>query len=71
VAPNIFNSITAVLSKNMKHFCMISGFRHEVCEKCALLGQVVVISYQSYGTTYRSHLQGVKPLKIDPRRWDW
>ena len=42
--------------------CVISSFRLEVDENCAFFRAVtqrlVVISYGSFGTTYRSHLQG-------------
>jgi hypothetical protein len=36
-----------------------SSFHHKVDENCALLVYyAVVILYQHFGTTYRSHLQG-------------
>jgi len=36
-----------------------------------IMQQVVVISYQSFGTTDRSHLQGSRILRIlDHWRWD-
>jgi len=36
---------------------MISGFRRELAENCALLGYYEA-SYKRFGTTYRSLLQG-------------
>ena len=60
VAPNIFNSITAVLSKNMKHFCVISGFCHEVYENCALLGYYVA-SRGNFLPTFRDKLSFPSP----------
>jgi hypothetical protein len=46
---------------------VISGFRREVSENCALLWvitqRVVVISYRRFGTAYRSHPQGSR-IKI-------
>jgi len=72
VAPNIFNSIIVVLSKNMKHFCVISYFRHEVYENCALLGYYT--DSGNFLPMFRDNLSvpssGVKPLNIDPQRWD-
>ena len=73
MAPNIFNSIIAVLSKNMKNFCMISGFHHEVYENCALLGYYTPSS-GNFLTMFWDNLSvpssGVKSLKINPQRWD-
>ena len=48
---------------------MISDFHCEVDENCALLGLmqgVVVGLYRRFGTTYWSHLQGRRPLKMGP-----
>jgi len=43
---------------------MISGFRLEVDENCALLShyikRVLLIPYRRFGTSYRSHLQGLR-----------
>jgi len=41
--------------------CVNSGFRCEVDENCAfwaITQRVLVISYRSFGTIYRSHLEG-------------
>jgi hypothetical protein len=40
---------------------VISGFRHELNENCALLvitQRIAVIPYRRFETTYRFHLQG-------------
>jgi hypothetical protein len=46
---------------------LVSGFRREVNENCALrviMQRVVVIPYRRFGTTYPSHLQ--ESRKLDP-----
>jgi hypothetical protein len=54
---------------------VISGFRRDVDEICALMDitqRRMVILYRRFGTTYRSHLQGSKSPRrfLDPWRWD-
>jgi len=46
---------------------VISGFRRDVDEICAILeyyAAIVVIPYWRFGTTYSSHLQGSRRTQI-------
>jgi len=63
-----------------KMSCVISSFRRDADEICALVGftqRRMVMSYRRFGTTYPSHLQGWRNPRIlflgfvDPCRWDW
>jgi hypothetical protein len=58
--------------RSTKHiFCVISGFRREVANICALLGysrRTVVIPYRRFVKTYRSHPEGSSNPRRGPRR---
>ena len=47
-----------IVSRLLKH-CLVSGFRHDVDEVCAVLGYDPRVAFPSRRTTYRSHLQGL------------
>jgi len=49
--------------------CVISGFRRETDQNCALTLitlRIMVISYGRFGTTYWSHLNGSRSLITSP-----
>jgi len=49
--------------------CLISGYRREAAEDCALVGYYGASSGNFVGTIYRPHLQRSR-IQKDPWRWD-
>ena len=59
--PKYRGTPVSLLNTAINPNCMISGYRGEVDEMCALLGHYTACSVNylpTFGTNYRSHLQG-------------